>query len=292
VPVWSGITIDEARELLYVATGNQFTEPWVAESDAVMALNMVTGEKVWVRSLAPEQMGGQDIYHLGCEAWVDSKRRTCSPENPQGQGDRDFGAPAVLVRRADGTDIILAGSKDGMFYALDPEDDGKVLWQIRVGRGGEAGGIEWGFATDGEHAYVPVVDMNADFQADGSLTAVDLISGEALWRVEKLEPACAGKPSPPCNNAFTSPTTVVGGFVFAGTNDGVLRVYDKATGEEVWSFDTARAYNTVNGRTGHGGSLGFGGPVVAGNRIYQMSGLAIFNMGLPGNVLLAFEIPD
>ena len=54
-----------------------------------------------------------------------------------------------------------------MFYGLDPDDDGRVLWQTRVGRGGEAGGIEWGFSTDGKNAYVPVVDMNADFMADG-----------------------------------------------------------------------------------------------------------------------------
>ena len=292
VPVWSGISVDEKRGVLYVATGNQFTEPRVAESDAVMALDIVTGVKRWVRTLAPAQMGGQDIYHLGCETWVDEKRQTCSPENPKGQGDRDFGAPAALVKRADGKEIVLAGSKDGMFYGLDPDDGGKVLWQIRVGRGGEGGGIEWGFSTDGKNAYVPVVDMNADFLADGSLTAVDLQSGEAVWRIEDQTPACEGKPSPPCNNAYTAPTTIVGGFVFAGTTDGVLRVLDASNGEEIWTFDTVREYDAVNGRKGYGGSLGFGGDVVSGNRIYQMSGLATFNFGLPGNVLLAFEIPD
>ena len=69
VPVWSGISVDEKRSVLYVSTGNQFTEPKVAESDAVMALDIATGSKRWVRTLAPEQMGGQDIYHLGCESW-------------------------------------------------------------------------------------------------------------------------------------------------------------------------------------------------------------------------------
>ena len=291
VPVWSGISVDEKRGVLYVSTGNQFTEPKVAESDAVMALDIATGAKRWVTTLAPEQMGGQDIYHLGCEAWVDEKRQTCSPENPKGQGDRDFGAPATLVKRADGSEIVLAGSKDGMFYALDP-DGGKLLWQVRLGRGGEAGGIEWGFSTDGHKAYVPVVDMDADFMADGSLTAVDLQNGQTVWRIEDQTPACEGKPSPPCNNAYTAPTTTVGGFVFAGTNDGVLRVLDTASGKEIWTYDTVREYDAVNGRKGQGGSLGFGGAVVSGNRIYQMSGLGTFNFGLPGNVLLAFEIPD
>ena len=85
----------------------------------------------------------------------------------------------------------------------------------------------------------------------------------------------------------------MGGFVFTGTNDGVLRAFDTATGEQVWSFDTVREFQTVNGRKGHGGSLGsFGGPVIVKNRLYMSSGMDQFNIGLPGNVLLAFEIPE
>ncbi len=292
VVVFSAITVDDKRGLLYVPTGNQMTEPRVDESDAVIALDMRTGMKRWVASLAPEQMGGADIYHLGCEAWVDPERPTCSPENPQGQGDRDFVAPAVLVDAPDGRELLLAGSKDGMLYALDPDDHGKVVWQIRVGRGGEVGGIEWGFASDGKRAYVPVVDMNADMQADGSLHAIDLLNGQAVWQVSGLAAECTGKPAPPCNNAFTSPATVVGGFVFTGTNDGVLRAFDADTGNQVWTFDTVREYAAVNGRPGYGGSLAaFGGAVVVKDRLYIMSGHDLLNIGLPGNVLLAFKIP-
>ena len=54
------------------------TEPVIEESDAIIALDMETGAKVWVKGLAPEHMGGQDVYHLGCEAWVDAERKTCS----------------------------------------------------------------------------------------------------------------------------------------------------------------------------------------------------------------------
>ena len=52
VPVWSGISVDDKRKLVYVGNGNQFTEPVVAESDAVMALDINTGEKRWVKNLA------------------------------------------------------------------------------------------------------------------------------------------------------------------------------------------------------------------------------------------------
>lgn len=291
VPVWSGITVDAKRGLLYVGNGNQFTEPVVVESDAVMALDMQTGAKRWVRNLAPEQMGGQDIYHLACEAWWDPERKNCSPDNPAGHGDRDIGAPPALVTRTDGKDVIVVGSKDGMLYALDPAADGAILWQLRVGRGGEMGGIEFGVATDGRYAYAPVVDMDADLSSDGSLTAVDLITGKAVWRVENIEPVCAGKPTPPCGSAVLTPPTVAGGVVFAGLLDGTLRAYDTRNGSEVWRFDTAREFSGVNGLEGNGGSLGNGGPVIVGNRIYITSGFNMLNTGIAGNVLFAFEIP-
>ena len=79
VTVFSGMTADVKRGVIYVPTANQQTEPVIEESDAIIALDMKTGAKVWVKGLAPEHMGGQDIYHLGCEPWVDSERKTCSP---------------------------------------------------------------------------------------------------------------------------------------------------------------------------------------------------------------------
>ena len=299
VVVFSAVTVDDKRGLIYVPTGNQNTEPRVAESDAVVAFDMKTGAKRWVTSLAPEALGGKDIYHLGCEAWVDPERPTCSPENPQGTGDRDFVAPAALVKGPTGKEVIMAGNKDGMFYGLNP-DNGKVLWGTRVGRGGELGGLLWGYSSDERNAYVPIIDATVqftdgvlDWDADGSLSAVNVETGEVVWKVSGLPGDCEGKPTPPCTNAFTLPTTVVGGFVFAGTLDGVLRVFDTTTGDQIWTYDTVREYDGVNGRKGRGGTLAaFGGPVVAGNRLFIMSGMDQFNIGLPGNVLLAFEIPE
>src|SRR5262249_25867532 len=162
------------------------------------ALDMQTGKKRWVAALAPEQMGGQDIYVMGCEEWVDPRRPECSPVNPKGEGDRDFGAPAALTRLANGTTLLLAGSKDGMFYALDP-DSGKVIWKLRVGAGGETGGVEYGFATDGKFAFVPVSDLQVDGTAKGSFSAIDLATGKLIWRVEGATDTCTGKPTL-CNN--------------------------------------------------------------------------------------------
>ena len=292
VTVFSAITVDDKRGLLYVPTANQMTEPVIPESDSVIAFDMKTGAKVWVKGLAPEQMGGQDVYHLGCEAWVDGERKTCSPLNPQGQGDRDIVSPVILVERADGKEVLMAGSKDGMLYALDPDASGKILWQTRVGRGGEVGGIQWGFASDGKNAYVPVQDMDADMLADGSFTAVDLVTGKPVWRVEKMTPDCEGKPSPPCSNAFGLPSAVANDIVFTGTSDGLLRAYNTATGKLEWSFDTARDYETANGFKGYGGGLGYGGPVIVKNKLFVSSGNDYAQFAMPGNVLLMFELDE
>jgi polyvinyl alcohol dehydrogenase (cytochrome) len=290
VMVWSGISVDDERGVVYVTTGNQFTEPRVEESDAVMALDMHTGKKRWVAALAPEQMGGEDIYVMGCEDWVDPHRSTCSPANPKGQGDRDFGAPAAITRLADGTDLVLAGSKDGMFYALDP-DTGKVKWKVRVGAGGEMGGVEYGFATDGRYAFVPVSDLAMDLTAKGSFSAIDLSTGKIAWRVEGPKDTCSGKPTQ-CSNAYLSIPTVAGDVVWVGNQDGVLRAYARADGRLVWSFDTTREFTGANGAAGRGGSIANGGPVIAGNRVYVMAGWGVLNMGMPGNTLLSFEVPQ
>jgi polyvinyl alcohol dehydrogenase (cytochrome) len=288
-PVWSGIVADDKRGVVYVTTGNQNTEPRVEGSDAVMALDMHTGEKRWVTSLAPEEMGGQDIYVMGCEDWVNPGRPECPPVNPKGEGDRDLGAPAELTRLADGTDLLLAATKDGTFYALDP-DTGKVKWNVRVGAGGETGGIEYGFATDGKNAYLPVSDLHVDGTADGHLVAVDLSTGSPGWRIAGPTNTCGGKP-PLCNNAYLSPPTVAGDVVWVGNQDGVLRAYDRTNGRLVWSYDTAREFTGVNGVKARGGSIATGGPVVAGQRIYVMSGWGVMNLGMPGNTLLSFEVP-
>ena len=72
-----------------------------------------------------------------------------------------------------------------------------------------------------------------------------------------------------------------------------MRAYDKATGELVWSFDTAIDYETVNGIKGYGGgALGYGGAVIADNRLFITSGNDYAQFAMPGNVLLMFELDE
>ena len=293
--VWSAPTVDAKRGLLYVGTGNQKTGPPIPESDAVVALDLKTGAKQWVRGFAPKRFGGQDIWNGGCVGVFADPRDECPPENESLEGDRDIGSPVVLQTRTDGREIMLAATKDGMLHALDPDRDGALIWETRVGqiihvRGPSFGGVEHGIAADHERAYVPISDIDVlKNTAAGALVAVDLLTGEIAWRADATDAWCAEKP-PLCYNSMTAPPTIAGDVVFAGANDGVLRAYDAESGEIIWRFDTVMEVRGVNGLAGRGGSISRGGTAFANGMFFQPSGYGQ-GMGMPGNVVFAFEYP-
>jgi polyvinyl alcohol dehydrogenase (cytochrome) len=76
--------------------------------------------------------------------------------------------------------------------------------------------------------------------------------------------------------------------VIQGSVDGILRVFDAATGATLWSYDTMRAFDTANGVPGHGGSLDAAPYGAAGGTLFVTSGYARFGESA-GNVLLAFR---
>jgi len=71
--------------------------------------------------------------------------------------------------------------------------------------------------------------------------------------------------------------------------DGHFRAFSTVDGSVLWDFDTARAYRTVNGAPGKGGSLDGDSQVVVCGMVFVNSGYARFGSA-PGNVLLAFGI--
>jgi polyvinyl alcohol dehydrogenase (cytochrome) len=283
-PVWSAPTIDTARGLLYVTTGDNYSPPATALSDAVLALDLRTGKIAWSRQLT---MG--DIFSGGCSA----QGIQCGP-------DFDFGSSAILVHYVN-RDLLLAGQKSGVVYALDPARKGEVLWQIRVGKGSTNGGVQWGMAADGQNVYAAVSDLararvqgsdpadlrtsNLDPNVGGGLFAIRIIDGIKMWNAEP-EHTCPAERAG-CSPAQPAAVTVTPGVVFSGSVDGHMRAYSAEDGTILWDFDTAREYSTVNGVKGHGGSIDGPGAVVVGGMVYVNSGYSRQN-GTPGNVLLAF----
>ena len=77
--------------------------------------------------------------------------------------------------------------------------------------------------------------------------------------------------------------------MLSGGVSGFLRAYATDDGRLLWEFDTARGYITVNGISAHGGAMDGPGPVIVDGMVYVNSGYAQWS-GIPGNVLLAFEV--
>ncbi|NIP93540.1 MAG: PQQ-binding-like beta-propeller repeat protein, partial [Akkermansiaceae bacterium] len=133
--VWGAPTIDPARGVLYVTTGDSYSQPAAPTSDAVVAYDLETGALKWTK-----QTTIGDAYTAAC-LLEDTDPQTLEECGP----DIDYGASAILRKNAAGEAVLLAGQKSGVLHALDP-DDGRLLWKNRLSPGGILGGIEWGFA--------------------------------------------------------------------------------------------------------------------------------------------------
>lgn len=276
--VWMSPTLDLKRKLIYVGTGDSYTDVPTPTSDSVMALDMKTGAIKWV-----SQGTANDNFVVGC--------RTAGVGNcPSPMGpDYDFGSSVILHKLPNGKQVLLAGQKSGMFYALDPDHGGKTLWKLQVGPGSALGGIEWGFAADRETVYVAIADPIGRSDKGASLTALNVATGKVIWNTPSPAPVCAwGKVG--CIAAQSAAITVIPGVVFSGSMDGHLRAYSVKDGAVVWDFDTAATkYDAVNGVPATGGSIDQGGPTVANGMVYSNSGYGRL-VGHRGNALIAFSV--
>ncbi|MEP6947649.1 MAG: PQQ-binding-like beta-propeller repeat protein [Ginsengibacter sp.] len=277
-PVWCSPTIDSKRGLVYIGTGENYTYPTTNTSDAIQALDMKTGKLVW-----NFQATSGDAYNTACPVFINC---------PEKSGpDFDFGMAPILVKRKDGKDILVAGQKSGVVYALSPAD-GKLIWQTRIGKGGKLGGIHWGMATDGENVYATNADnLIAIDKSDSMLKpstgiyALDLINGKVIW--ETPTPGCKDKKN--CLPFNSAAPAVIPGVVFAGSLDGHIRGYATKDGKIVWDFDTAKGYDIINGIKANGGAIDGPAPVIADGMLFVNSGYGMFGQ-IPGNVLLAFGV--
>jgi len=272
-PIWSAPTIDVARGLIYVGTGNAYAGAAAPTSDAVVALNLA-GRIEWVKQLFPD-----DVFVSGCA-------KTENPNCADQRGpDYDLGNSPILATLPHGRRAIVVGQKSGIGWALDPEKRGEVIWQYRAGAGGALGGIEWGSAVDAERAYFAVSDILSP--TPGGLHAVSLQNGERVWYAPPQPPKCTAGPR--CNSAQAAAISVIPGVVFSGSNDGTLRAYSTVNGAILWETDTNREFETVNGVAAKGASMLGPGPVIVNGMLFVSSGYGAFG-GRPGNVLLAYGV--
>lgn len=283
--IWSSPTLDAKRGLLYVGTGNSYTDVPTAGSNAIVAIEANSGKMRWSKQILPN-----DNYVMPC----------LRPDLKAGQGncpkelgpDHDFGASPILSRRADGKDLLLAGQKSGTLYALDPDEQGLKLWETSLGSGSALGGIQWGMAADEAIVYVPVADpyraSAISFPKPG-LSAVRVSDGAKLWQVPVPVIVCSWG-ADRCRAANSAAVSAMPGVVFAGAADGHLRAHAAADGALLWDFDTAaKSFEAVNGKTATGGSIDTGGPVIAHGMVFVNSGYGR-QLAKGGNALFAFSV--
>ena len=277
VAIWDSPTIDAKRHLIYIGTGDSYTEIPVDSSDAIMALDMATGARKWVN-----QVRKDDNWLVGCP---EQTAGNCpKPTGP----DYDFGASPILDTLPDGKQIILAGAKSSIAYGFDPANGGKLLWQRQLAGGSSTGGIEWGPATDGTNLYVAIGDANAKPpNEEGGVSAINAATGEIVWHTPAPTPNCSWG-AVNCEKAQPSGVTAIPGLVFAGSWDGHLRGYAAKDGAIVWDFDTAQSFDGVNGVKVKGGAMDMGGQTIAAGMLLVNSGVTPIQH--PGNALLVLTV--
>jgi polyvinyl alcohol dehydrogenase (cytochrome) len=279
--IWSSPTIDAARGVLYVATGNGYSGPEQKEMNAIVAMDLKTGAHKWVSQTIPN-----DIWLMRCESQAGGKAKQVNANCPDEEGpDFDFSASPIMTKTAAGKELLVVPQKSGVIWALDPAKQGEVVWQYRYGKGSGMGG-QWGAAADGVNAYIGTGDGLSP--TPGGMTAVNLETGQRAWYVApqaKLCPATDRR----CSASQSGAITVIPGIAFSAGGDGGLRAYSSKDGSIVWTFDTNRPFETVNGVQANGGTMDASGVVVAGGMLYVNSGYNSI-VGRAGNVLLAFRV--
>ncbi len=278
--VWSTPAIDRARGSLYVTTGNNYSAPVGAASlpagdhiESILSLDLKTGAIKWA-----QQMTMGDVFTV------------LNVFEGGGGPDYDFGAGANLFHtkiHGVGHDVVGAGQKSGMYWAVDA-DTGSVLWNQAVGPGGSLGGIHWGTASDDKRVYVDVNDQagssyvlggsgptSGQSVTTGSWAALDLATGSIEWQV--ADPALA---TPVNGVTLNGPVSTANGVLFGGSMDdqGTMFALDGSTGAVLWSFPS-------------GGSV-YGGPAIAGGVVYWGNGYPVSRLtfGTPGGTLYAFQV--
>jgi polyvinyl alcohol dehydrogenase (cytochrome) len=271
--IFSAPTIDAKRNLIYVGTGDSYTQLESDSTDAILALRRSDGQRMWTRQV------------LKGDAWIFLCKGQPVGNCPAPLGpDFDFSSSPMLMH-VRGRELLVAGAKSGTAFGFDAQMHGNILWSQPLAVGTNNGAILWGPANDGERSYFATSEYSLEEQkGPGALYALNPLNGEVLWKTATPETPCAWGPQN-CSHALLAGVSMLPGVVFAGAMDGRVRAYNASDGKIIWQFDTGQSFDTVNGAKGYGGAIDYGGQVIAHGMLFVISG----SMRQPGNLLLAFS---
>lgn len=283
-PVWGAPSYDTESDTLYFGTGQNYSHPTTDTSDALFALDGLSGEILWKR-----QFTANDAYTAACNLMALNHPNCPKPTGP----DVDFGAPTLLVDTTKGK-LLVAGQKSGEVHAVDA-GTGERIWTQRVGRGGIIGGIHWGLAANEALGLVfaPISDKAIlDFPAPGVATpglyALDLESGEQRWHYTR-EGRC---PDTSCEYGLSAAPIATNDVVITGSMDGYLEINRATDGERLWFYDAWREFKTVNNIAAEGGAFDAHGPMVVDDLVFVTAGYSYVGQQRGGNAFLVFQLAD
>jgi polyvinyl alcohol dehydrogenase (cytochrome) len=275
--MWQPPAIDPKRGTLFIGTGNNYSVPASVEAcqnatpkvnctaaddhfDSALALELKTGRIKWAKKLR-----GFDTTTDACFA-----DPTPNPNCPVPSSDFDLGGSGPNLMG----DIVGYGQKSGIYWALNP-DNGDIVWRTKVGPGSNAGGIEWGTATDGKRIYAAITNgfglpytlvPSGEKITWGAWSALDVATGKILWQTA----------DPTAGTWDYGAVSVASGVMYAPSFSGQMYALDAITGKVLWNFAS-------------GGSV-IDGPSIVGGVVYWGSGYRNVPPGTGNNKVYAFAL--
>jgi polyvinyl alcohol dehydrogenase (cytochrome) len=281
--VWNTPTIDPVRNAVYFGTGDATTAPSPKTTDAIMAVDLKSGDLLW-----SYQADENDVFMVAAPA-----RSAAMPVLLRCGPDLDIGNPPILKTLPNGKRVLIAGTKRGHVFALDPDDRGKLLYRVLAsterrpptappaggGRGGGGGSIVWGGSAD---------DQNVYYVRGGAagLVALRLGTGEKAWSFTSPAYKDGETPAAVLGAAPTSiPGVVFEGFLIRTT---LRRLHGRR--KATLGIQHRQDFTTVNQVPARGGAISTTGATIAVAVYYHVRIYAISSAQAAGNVLLSFGI--
>ena len=161
--------------------------------------------------------------------------------------DYDIGNSPILMTLPNGKRALLAGTKGADVFALDPDNNGAVLFRVNPS------GQPVGFTGRG---------ARRDRVGRRRRPAARVLRhgrrgtwrGPASRRQDGVDVHRPGRRRPRSGRLGAAPTAIPG-VVFQGAADGRLFAVSAADGKQLWEFNTAQDFETVNKVPAHGGAI-------------------------------------
>ena len=210
---------------------------------------IVSGDLVIVTSAL--ESGGRRVVR-GLDRWTGATRWTLETKDPNPERTSAITGHAAATPATDGARVVAVFGNAGIVCA-DPS--GARLWHRTLGEFDSELGLASSPVLHDGRVYV-VCDHDGDRRKtfDSYLAALDLRSGEVVWKTER----------PGLFRSWSTPILFGGELIVSGQDE--VRAYDPATGRQLWSVAGMSGWVTPSPVAGKGVIIavsGKDGPTVA-----------------------------